>query len=442
MNVKVENQEKNMAKITVEVAYEQFADACEKAYQKNKNKISVPGFRKGKAPKKMIEKMYGPQIFWEDAIDIVLDATYPDAAKESGLEIVSRPEINVEKIEVDKPVVYTATVAVKPEVKLGQYKGVNVTKASSEVIDDEVEARLKRVQDQNARLVTVEDKDREVAKNDIISIDFEGYIDGKTFAGGKGDNYPLTIGSHQFIDTFEDQCIGHKVGDEFEVNVTFPTGYHSKDLAGKPAMFKVKVNEIKVRELPELDDEFASEVSEFEKLDDFKADLKKQLVEEKEKRAAQENENRVVRKVVEGAEIDVPVPMVENQVDRMLNDYAARLQSQGIALDQYLSITGMTVENIREQMRPQALTTIKTRLTLEAVVAAENIEATEDDFNAEIGKMAENYKMEADKLKEMIGENEKKAMMLDLACQKDIDMLVSEAVLEEPKEEKTEESDK
>ncbi|MGI6080893.1 MAG: trigger factor [Candidatus Avilachnospira sp.] len=442
MNVKVENQEKNMAKITVEVEYAQFADACEKAYQKNKSKISIPGFRKGKAPKKMIEKMYGPQIFWEDAIDIVLDATYPEAAKESGLEIVSRPEINVEKIEIDKPVVYTATVAVKPEVKLGQYKGVKAVKVSSEVTDEEVEARLKRVQDQNARLVTVEDKDREIAKNDIVSIDFEGFIDGKTFAGGKGDNYPLTIGSHQFIDTFEDQCIGHKVGDEFEVNVTFPTGYHSKDLAGKPAMFKVKVNEIKVRELPELDDEFASEVSEFEKLDEFKADLKKQLIEEKEKRAAQENENNVVKAVVEGAEIDVPGPMVDNQVDRMLNDYAARLQSQGIPLDQYLSITGMTVENIREQMKPQALTTIKTRLVLEAVVAAEKIEATEDDFNAEVEKMAENYKMEADKLKEMIGENEKKAMMLDLACQKAIDMLVAEAVLEEAKEEKKEEADK
>ena len=442
MNVKVENQEKNMAKITVEVEYAQFADACEKAYQKNKSKISIPGFRKGKAPKKMIEKMYGPQIFWEDAIDIVLDATYPEAAKESGLEIVSRPEINVEKIEIDKPVVYTATVAVKPEVKLGQYKGVKAVKVSSEVTDEEVEARLKRVQDQNARLVTVEDKDREIAKNDIVNIDFEGFIDGKTFAGGKGDNYPLTIGSHQFIDTFEDQCIGHKVGDEFEVNVTFPTGYHSKDLAGKPAMFKVKVNEIKVRELPELDDEFASEVSEFEKLDEFKADLKKQLIEEKEKRAAQENENNVVKAVVEGAEIDVPGPMVDNQVDRMLNDYAARLQSQGIPLDQYLSITGMTVENIREQMKPQALTTIKTRLVLEAVVAAEKIEATEDDFNAEVEKMAENYKMEADKLKEMIGENEKKAMMLDLACQKAIDMLVAEAVLEEAKEEKKEEADK
>ncbi len=443
MNVKVENREKNMAVITVEVESEQFAEACEQAYRKNRNRISVPGFRKGKAPKKMIEKMYGPQIFWEDAIDIVLDKTYPDAAKESGLEIVSRPEINVEKIEEGKPVVYTATVAVKPEVKLGSYKGVEAVKASSEVSDDEVEARLKRIQDQNARLVTVEDKDREVAKDDIISIDFEGYIDGKTFAGGKGDNYPLTIGSHQFIDNFEDQCIGHKVGDEFEVNVTFPTGYHSKDLAGKPAMFKVKINEIKVRELPELDDEFASEVSEFEKLDEFKADLKKQLIEEKQKRAAQENENRVVQKVVESAEMDVPDPMVENQVDHMLNDYASRLQAQGIPLDQYLSITGMTTENLRAQMRPQALNTIKTRLVLEAVVAAEKIEATEEDFTAELQKMAENYKMEADKLKELIGENEKKAMMLDLACQKAIDMLVSEAVLKEPeKEEKEEASDK
>ena len=443
MNVKVENREKNMAVITVEVESEQFAEACEQAYRKNRNRISVPGFRKGKAPKKMIEKMYGPQIVWEDAIDIVLDKTYPDAAKESGLEIVSRPEINVEKIEEGKPVVYTATVAVKPEVKLGSYKGVEAVKASSEVSDDEVEARLKRIQDQNARLVTVEDKDREVAKDDIISIDFEGYIDGKTFAGGKGDNYPLTIGSHQFIDNFEDQCIGHKVGDEFEVNVTFPTGYHSKDLAGKPAMFKVKINEIKVRELPELDDEFASEVSEFEKLDEFKADLKKQLIEEKQKRAAQENENRVVQKVVEGAEMDVPDPMVENQVDHMLNDYASRLQAQGIPLDQYLSITGMTTENLRAQMRPQALNTIKTRLVLEAVVAAEKIEATEEDFTAELQKMAENYKMEADKLKELIGENEKKAMMLDLACQKAIDMLVSEAVLKEPeKEEKEEASDK
>ena len=354
MSVKVENLEKNMAKLTVEVSSEEFEKAVDAAYNKQKKSISIPGFRKGHAPKAMIEKMYGPSVFYEDAINIILDRTYPEAAKESGLEIVSRPEISVEKIEKGQPFVYTASVAVKPEAVLGNYKGVQVEKAETSVTAKDVDARLKNIQEQNARIITVEDADREIKKGDIVTIDFDGYMDGKAFEGGKGVDYPLTIGSHQFIDTFEDQVAGHKLGDEFDVNVTFPTEYHSKDLAGKPAVFKVKVKEVKVKELPEIDDEFASEVSEFETLKEYKADLKKQIKAEKEKWAAQQNENNVVRAVVENSTIELPDPMVENQIDHMVNDYARRMQSQGIPLDQYLSITGMAMEDLRKSMRGQA----------------------------------------------------------------------------------------
>ena len=438
MSVKVENLEKNMAKLTVEVSSEEFEKAVDAAYNKQKKSISIPGFRKGHAPKAMIEKMYGPSVFYEDAINIILDRTYPEAAKESGLEIVSRPEISVEKIEKGQPFVYTASVAVKPEAVLGNYKGVQVEKAETSVTAKDVDARLKNIQEQNARIITVEDADREIKKGDIVTIDFDGYMDGKAFEGGKGVDYPLTIGSHQFIDTFEDQVAGHKLGDEFDVNVTFPTEYHSKDLAGKPAVFKVKVKEVKVKELPEIDDEFASEVSEFETLKEYKADLKKQIKAEKEKWAAQQNENNVVRAVVENSTIELPDPMVENQIDHMVNDYARRMQSQGIPLDQYLSITGMAMEDLRKSMRGQAEANIKTRLVLEAVVKAENIETTDEQVEEELGKMAENYKMDKEQIRKMLGEAELEAMKLDLACQKAIDFLVKNADLTSPKKEKKE----
>lgn len=437
MSVKVENLEKNMAKLTVEVSAEEFDKALDAAYNKQKKNIAIPGFRKGHAPKVMIEKMYGPSVFYEDAIDVILDKTYPDAAKESGLEIVSRPEIDVQQIGKGQAFIYTATVAVKPEVELGAYKGVKVEKADTSVGAKDVEARLKSIQEQNGRIITVEE-DRKIKKDDMVTIDFEGFVDGKTFAGGKGEDYPLTIGSHQFIDTFEDQIAGHKVGDEFEVNVTFPEEYHAKELSGKPAVFKVKVKELKVKELPELDDEFASEVSEFETLKEFKADLKKQIKAEKDKWAAQQNENSVVKAVAENAKIDIPEPMIANQIDHMVNDYARRLQAQGIPLDQYMSITGMSMEDLRKNMRPQAEATIKTRLVLEAVVKAENIEVSEERVEEEIGKMAANYKMEAEQMKNMIGASEREAMKLDIACQEAIDFLVAEAELTAPKKEKKE----
>ena len=432
MSVKVENLEKNMAKITVEVPADVFEKATVTAYNKQKGKIAIPGFRKGHAPKAMIEKMYGASVFYDEAVNVVLDETYPEAAKESGLEITSRPEIAVEKIGNGEPMVYTATVAVRPAVELCNYKGVKAEKADASVNAKDVDAKLKEVQQQNARLVTIEDPERQVKKDDIVTIDFEGFVDGKAFAGGKGTDYPLTIGAHQFIDNFEDQIEGHKVGDEFEVNVTFPAEYHAKELAGKPAVFKVKVKEIKERQLPEIDDEFAGEVSEYDTLKEYKAALKKELKAEKDKWAAQQNENSVVKEVVEGSKIDVPEPMIDMQIDRMVNDYARRLQAQGIPLDQYLSITGTSMEQLRKNLHKQAEINIKTRLVLEEIVKAEKIEVSDEQVEAEIKKMADSYKMEADKVKEMLGEEELKAMKLDLACQEAIDLLVAEAELTEP----------
>ncbi len=427
MSVQVEKLEKNMAKLTVEVSQEQFQDAMKKAFNKNKNRFNIPGFRRGKAPMSMIEKMYGEGVFYEEAADEAINATCMDAMNESGLDIVSRPEVTVEQIGKDKPFIYSALVAVKPEVTLGAYKGVEVQKADAEVTDADVEAELKRVQDQNARLVTVED--RPVADGDQTVIDFEGYVDGKTFDGGSAEDFQLTIGSHAFIDTFEEQLIGKNVGEQCEVNVTFPTEYHAKELAGKPAMFKVTVKEIKVKELPELDDEFASEVSEFETLDEYKADIKAKLSERKQKAAASENENRVVDKVVENASMEIPDRMLEGQIDNMVQEMARNMESQGLSMDLYLKYTGMTREQIREQMRPQAEKRIKTRLTLEAVVKAEDIQVSEERLDEEIKKLADNYKMEADKLKEYMTDRDKDQMKEDIAVQEAVDFLVAEAKL-------------
>lgn len=427
MSVQVEKLEKNMAKLTVEVSQEQFQDAMKKAFNKNKNRFNIPGFRRGKAPMSMIEKMYGEGVFYEDAADEAINATCMDAMNESGLDIVSRPEVTVEQIGKDKPFIYSALVVVKPEVTLGEYKGVEVQKADAEVTDADVEAELKRVQDQNARLVTVED--RPVADGDQTVIDFEGYVDGETFDGGSAEDFQLTIGSHAFIDTFEEQLIGKNIGEECEVNVTFPTEYHAKELAGKPAMFKVTVKEIKVKELPELDDEFASEVSEFETLDEYKEDIKAKLSERKQKAAASENENRVVDKVVENASMEIPDRMLDGQIDNMVQEMARNMESQGLSMDLYLKYTGMTSEQIREQMRPQAEKRIKTRLTLEAVVKAENIQVSDERLDEEIKKLADNYKMEADKLKEYMTDRDKDQMKEDIAVQEAVDFLVAEAKL-------------
>lgn len=427
MSLQVEKLEKNMAKLTVEVPADQFGKALTAAFNKNKNRFNIPGFRKGKAPQAMVEKMYGVEVLYEDAINEALDATYGDAVKESGLDVVSRPEIDVVQVEKGKDMIYTATVAVKPEVTLGEYKGVEVEKASAEVTEEDIEAELKKVQEQNSRLITVED--RAVEDGDQTVIDFEGSVDGTPFEGGKGEDYPLTIGSHSFIDTFEEQLIGKNIGEECEVNVTFPEEYHAKELAGKPAVFKVTVKEIKRKELPELNDEFAGEVSEFETLEEYKNDLKDKLTLNKQKEAATENENRVVDKVVENASMDIPEPMIEGQVNNMVNDYARRMQSQGLSLEQYMQFTGMTIETLKEQMKPQAVRRIQTRLVLEAVVKAENITVSDEAVEKEIADMAESYKMEASQIKEYMGESGIEQMKEDLAVQEAVDFLVAEAKL-------------
>ena len=427
MSVQVEKLEKNMAKLTVEVSTEDFKAAIKKAYNKTKNRFVIPGFRKGKASQAVIEKMYGEAVFYEDAADEAINASYAEAMKESGLDIVSRPEVTIEQIGKDQAFIYSALVAVKPEVTLGEYKGVEVEKADASVTAEDVEAELKRVQEQNARLLTIED--RPVADGDQTVIDFEGFVDGKGFEGGKAEDYPLTIGSHSFIDTFEEQLIGKNIGEECEVNVTFPTEYHAAELAGKPAMFKVTVKEIKAKELPALDDEFASEVSDFDTLDEYKKDIEKKLQERKEKAAASQNEDRVVAKVVENATMEIPDRMVDAQVDNMLQDTARRMQSQGLSMDLYMKYTGMNVDQMKDQLRPDAVKRIQTRLVLEAVAKAENIEVSEEKIDEEMAKMAESYKMEADKLKSYMTDSDKDQMKQDLAVQAAVDLLVSEAKL-------------
>lgn len=426
MSVKVENLEKNMAKLTVEVDNAEFLKAIDVAYKKNRNKFNLPGFRKGKAPKEMIMKMYGPQVFFEDALNEILDKTYPEAAKESGLEIVSRPEIGVEQIGMDQNVIYTATVAVKPEVTLGEYKGVTVEKAETTVSAKEVNEKLAAELEKNARVVEVE---REIKKDDIATIDFVGSVDGVEFEGGKGEDYPLTIGSGTFIPGFEDQLIGHKAGETVDVKATFPENYGAKDLAGKEALFVTTIKAVKEKQVPAADDEFASEVSEFDTLDEYKKDLKKTLKEEKEKAATTTNERNVIAKVVENASVEIPAPMLEAQLDNMLYDYQTRLAQQGIPMDQYLQITGQTVEQIKDQMKESAEKNLKTSLVIEAIMEKENITVADERVDEEFKKIAEQYKMEYDDLKKTVSEEQKESMKREIAFQETIDMLVAEANL-------------
>ena len=425
MSVQVENLEKNTAKLTIEVPAEKFEEAVQHSYNKNKGKFNIPGFRKGKAPFNMIKKMYGVGVFYEDAVDEVIDASYPDAAKESGLEIVSRPSISIEEIEEGKAFVYTAVVAVKPEVTLGEYKGVEVQKTKSEVTEEDIETEIKRAREKNSRLITVED--RGVEDGDQVTIDFDGSVDGKRFEGGKAEDYPLTIGSHTFIDNFEEQLIGKTTGEECEVNVTFPAEYHVEELKNKPAVFKVKVKEIQRKELPEANDDFASEVSDFDTMEEYKKDLTEKLQAEKIEAAKTADEDKVVAKVIENATMEIPDQMVEEQVNGMVNDYARRLESQGISFKQYVEITGMTAEKIGEQMKPQAIKRIQTRLVLEAVVKAENITADDAAVEEQFDKMAEDFKMDKEQIKGMFGEEQMAQLKEDLAVQKAIDFLVAEA---------------
>ena len=423
MSVQVENLDKNMVKLTIEVPAEELEKAIEAAYKKQKNQISVPGFRKGKVPRVMIEKMYGVGVFYEDAANTLMQQNYPSAVDESGVDIVSRPTVDVVQIEKGKPFIFTAEVAVKPEVTLGKYMGVTVTKIDTSVSEDEVNEALEQQRNNNARTISV--TDRPVAVGDTAVIDFEGFVDGVAFEGGKGENHPLEIGSHTFIDTFEDQLVGKNAGDEVEVNVTFPEQYQAADLAGKPATFKVKINEIKTKELPELDDEFAQDVSEFDTLAEYKESLKKNLEEKKENEAKRTKEDEAVQKIIDKSKMDIHEAMIDTQCETMIEEFAQRIAQSGLSMDQYLQFSGLTVDGLKEQVRPEALSRIQASLVLEQIAKDENIEVSDEDVNAEIEKMAASYGMEADKLKEYMGDAEKDSMKKDLAINKAVELVMS-----------------
>ena len=425
MSLQVEKLEGNMAKLTIEVPAEEFEKAIEKAFQKNKSKLSVPGFRKGKVPRQMVEKMYGKEVFYEDAANILIPSAYSKAVDECEEEIVSQPSIDVVQVEAGKPFIFTAEVALKPEVTLGKYKGVSVKKADLTVTDEEVDAEINKQRENNARTINVED--RAVKDGDMTVLDFEGFVDGVAFEGGKGENYPLTIGSNAFIPGFEAQLVGAEIGKEVEVKVTFPEEYHAADLAGKDAVFKCTIKEIKEKELPELDDEFASEVSEFETLAEYKADVQKKLAEKKEAEAKDAKEEAVINAIIEDAAMDIPEAMVMTTQRQMVDEFGQRLQMQGLSIEQYFQFTGLTAEKFLEQTKPQAEKRIKTRLVLEAVAAKENMEVSEEEFEEELNKMATAYSMKVDEIKDMVGEYEQKAIKSDILIKKAIDFVVAQA---------------
>ena len=426
MSLQVEKLEKNMAKLTIEVSAEELDKAMEKAYQKQKSRISLPGFRKGKAPRKMIESMYGKGVFMEDAVNSLVPQEYTKALGECELEIVSQPEINVTQMEPGKALIFTADVAVKPEVTLGDYKGVEVPKTEIAVTDEEVDAEIKKEQDKNARTVVVED--RAAANGDITTIDFEGFVDGVAFDGGKGTDYALTLGSGTFIPGFEDQIVGANTGDHVEVKVTFPEEYQAKELAGKEAVFQCDVKKIETKEVPELDDEFAKDVSEFDTLAEYKEDVKKNLTEKKEKEARTAKENAAVDKAIENAQMDIPELMTKTECRQMMDDFSRRMQQQGLSMEQYFQFTGQSMDKMMEDMKPQALKRIQTRLVLEKVAEVENIQPSEEEITEEIQKMADAYKMEADKIREAIGESGLEQMKKDMAVQKAVTVIADAAV--------------
>ena len=425
MSVAVEKLEKNMAKLTIEVSAEELEKAIQGAYQKQKNRINIPGFRKGKAPRKMIEKMYGVSVFYEDAANALIPEAYSKALDECEETIVSQPSIAVTQLESGKPFIFTAEVALKPEVTLGEYKGLEVPKADLEVTEEEIAGELRKEQEENSRVLDVDD--RAVADGDKVTLDFEGFVDGEAFDGGKGTDYPLTIGSGSFIPGFEEQLVGANIGEEKEVNVTFPEDYQAAELAGKPAVFKCTVKKIEVKELPELDDEFAKDVSEFDTLEEYKADIKKNLEEKKADAAKRAKEDAAVDAAVANATMEIPDAMLDTQVNQMIDDFARRMQSQGLTMDQYMQFTGTTLASLQEQMKPQALKRIQTRLVLEKIAEAEAIEIADEKIDEEINKMAEMYKMEADKLKEMLGDAEKEQMKKDMAVQEAVTILADAA---------------
>ena len=442
MSVQVENLEKNMAKLTIEVSAEDLEKALEAAYQKQKKQINIPGFRKGKVPRVMIEKMYGPGVFYEDAANSLMQLNYPSAIDESGIDIVSRPSVEVVQIEKGKPFIFTAEVAVRPEVTLGKYKGVTVTKIDTTVSDEEVDAALEKERNNNARTITV--TDRPVAEGDTAVIDFEGFVDGEAFEGGKGENHPLEIGSHTFIDNFEEQLIGKNAGDDVDVNVTFPEQYQAAELAGKPALFKVKIHEIKTKELPELDDEFAQDVSEFDTLAEYRESLKKNLEEQKEKEAKGTKEDEAIQKIIDKSKMEIPEAMIQTQCETMIDEFAQRIAQSGLTMEQYLQFSGLTIDAMMEQVRPEALSRIQSSLVLEQIAKEENIEVSDEEVDAEIEKMAKSYGMEADKLKEYVGEGERDSMKKNLAITKAVELImdnVKERAKAKSKKEKEAEAD-
>ena len=426
MSLQVEKLEKNMAKLTIEVSAEELDKAMEKAYQKQKSRISLPGFRKGKAPRKMIESMYGKGVFMEDAVNSLVPQEYSKAIADCDLEIVSQPEINVTQMEPGKALIFTADVATKPEVTLGDYKGVEVPKTEIAVTDEEVDAEVKKEQDKNSRTVVVED--RAAANGDITTIDFEGFVDGVAFDGGKGSDYALTLGSGTFIPGFEDQLVGANTGDHVEVKVTFPEEYQAKELAGKEAVFQCDVKKIETKEVPELDDEFAKDVSEFDTLAEYKEDVKKNLTEKKEKEARTAKENAAVDKAIENAQMDIPDLMIQTQCRQMMDDFARRMQQQGLSMEQYFQFTGQSMDKMMEDMKPQALKRIQTRLVLEKIAETENTQPSEEEITEEIQKMADAYKMEADKIREAIGEDGIEQLKKDLSVQKAVTLIADAAV--------------
>lgn len=421
MSVQVENLEKNMAKLTIEVSEDKVEKALQAAYNKQKGQINIPGFRKGKVPRNMVEKMYGPAIFYEDAANLMIQENYGAAVTESGVEIVSRPSIEVTQMEKGKAFIFTAEVAVKPEVTLGKYMGVTVTKIDTTVSEEEITEALDKERENNARTITVED--RAVAEGDTAVIDFEGFVDGVAFEGGKGENYSLVIGSHSFIDNFEDQLVGKNAGEELEVNVTFPENYQSTDLAGKPAVFKVKINEIKAKELPELDDEFAQDVSEFDTLEAYKEDIRKKLEETKENEAKRTKEDEAIKKIIEKSSMEIPDAMLDSQCETMIEEFAQRISQQGLSFEQYLQFSGTTMDQMKEQVKPEALNRIQSSLVLEAIAKEENIEVSDEEVDAEIEKMAAMYGMDVEQLKGYVGDGEKENMKKDIAIQKAVDLI-------------------
>lgn len=426
MSLQVEKLEGNIAKLTIEASAEDFEKAVDKAYQKNKNKLSVPGFRKGKVPRKMIEKMYGNTVFYEEAANILIPSAYAKAIDECTEEVVSQPKIEVVQIEAGKPFIFTAEVALKPEVTLGAYKSVEIEKVDTTVTEEEIDEAVNRERESNARTISVED--RAVQDGDMVVLDFEGFMDGAAFEGGKGENYSLTIGSGTFIPGFEEQLIGAEIDKEITVNVTFPEDYHAEELKGKNAEFKCTIKEIKEKELPELDDEFASDVSEFDTMEEYREDLKKQLTKKKEETAEEEKGDKVVEAIIASSQMDIPEAMIETQQRQMAEDFARRIQMQGLSFEQYLQFTGLTRADFMEQMKPQTLKRIQSRLVLCAIAKAENIEATEEEYQEEIQKMADSYHMSVEELTDMMGKFEEKAVREDICMKKAYDLVVEQCV--------------